>query len=136
MHDDHAGFEHLIEHAHQKIAPFSVGVHAAERHAEDQGEDHQRQHLPVKSPHGGIDRVARDQLDERLAERLDSRGIGPDLVDKRRRPAAAACSSRPAPGCSRLTSVTPMTTDAALMITVKPSVRAATPDRPWPCPSS
>ena len=48
--------------------PF--GGDGAHRDAEDEREDHQLQHVAVERADGGLDRVARDELDERIGDRL------------------------------------------------------------------
>jgi hypothetical protein len=82
--DAEAGVERLVENAEERAAA-AVGSRAvAEGRPERQREDHQRQHLAVERPHGRLQRVSRDQLDDRIAQRSRCRGVGAELIDRRR----------------------------------------------------
>jgi hypothetical protein len=84
MNDAHARIEDLLEDAHEDhvVFPFALRE-AADGYPEDDGEHHQRQHLAVERAHGRFERIARDELDEDVAQRFSGSRIGLDGLHAR-----------------------------------------------------
>ena len=74
MHDAHAGFEDLLEHADEHEIVVAK-AQPADRDAEDQREHHERQHLAVERANGRVERVAGNQFDEGVAEGFCRGGV-------------------------------------------------------------
>ena len=72
VHDPHARVEHLLEQADHDVVVLSFGVAALTAMPKIEREDHQLQHFAVERADRGLDRIARDELDESVGERLDA----------------------------------------------------------------
>jgi hypothetical protein len=68
MDDPHARLEHLLEEPYQNVLVFLLLRDGAYRHPEDEREDHQLQHVSVQRADGGLNGVARNELDQRIRD--------------------------------------------------------------------